>query len=550
MLEGVTFVVDEKVLAFEPPPPMPAPPPAEEASPDAFTVVQIRWLCSQFHTLMPSGGGMLGTISFIEVIHQLSALSVGSDLLPEDWMHVSSSQLANIAASLNPSDPDLVDWRKFLVHLAAPWPVLSLDQLVEYYKLLKVLDPENIGVIKRSQFLSVPLWRNAEDVRPCSATGGDATKNSPMADDTLVIDTNGDSVVTTAPSTTVALESVEKQIDEVKESASGHSTPSAMPTYDRLGNLHLAVAEIFRAFALPRMNSMESIHDEECDIPAAVESKRSSILETSSEVVPEPKEEVDAAAGTSADGDGTKSVSFGETVDPVGATEEDKGYEGDDVTDGAADDKPDALAHISEENHVELGAEDEGAVVPEDDGAKDLPAACDDSDEWFVDYRTLLLNLACGVEQLEAMRKAFSVCAMVRGCPPASLRGKDESGETLDVDDDGDVGASEGAEGAAAPAASTLSEEGLKISFDILVGLLDYGVNVLALDYSGILKPNRNREAVASLFETLGLRQDEWVSWDQICAAPQGMALIESCSHFNLINVKLRSKARPESTPV
>lgn len=74
--------------------------------------------------------------------------------LQEDFPFLSHPQLMEIV-SLLMDDHELIDWRRFLLSAALPWPFPSLTQLLVVLQHFKAVDTGNTGYINEEQYLQV-----------------------------------------------------------------------------------------------------------------------------------------------------------------------------------------------------------------------------------------------------------------------------------------------------------------------------------------------------------------------------------------------------------
>ena len=56
---------------------------------------------------------------------------------------------------------DFVDWRRFLLCAALPWPLPSVQDLLDAWSML-VTDPESVGrkVVHKESFMATEIWLN------------------------------------------------------------------------------------------------------------------------------------------------------------------------------------------------------------------------------------------------------------------------------------------------------------------------------------------------------------------------------------------------------
>lgn len=65
-------------------------------------------------------------------------------------------------ASLLVINSELVDWRKFLLVAALPWPIPLEEELLETLQRFKAVDEEQLGTVTFEQYLQVTTstWRH------------------------------------------------------------------------------------------------------------------------------------------------------------------------------------------------------------------------------------------------------------------------------------------------------------------------------------------------------------------------------------------------------
>uniref|UniRef100_A0A4W4EL83 Calponin-homology (CH) domain-containing protein n=1 Tax=Electrophorus electricus TaxID=8005 RepID=A0A4W4EL83_ELEEL len=147
VLVRADFFLDGDIRVVASPPPLLRPPPVERSNHSTLTVLQLHKLHSQLCKIAPTG--LLSSTQLCEV------LNMGSDALPEAWVHLTDSQ-----------DCETVDWRQFLVGVAQPWPLPSQNQLIKTLKRFRAIDTAGDGVITLEQYLQVELWFASESDLP------------------------------------------------------------------------------------------------------------------------------------------------------------------------------------------------------------------------------------------------------------------------------------------------------------------------------------------------------------------------------------------------
>lgn len=69
--------------------------------------------------------------------------------------------------SLLTDDYELVDWRRFLLSAALPWPFPSLTQLLVTLQRFKAADTGDTGYINEEQYLQVSLYTHTNSYVCC-----------------------------------------------------------------------------------------------------------------------------------------------------------------------------------------------------------------------------------------------------------------------------------------------------------------------------------------------------------------------------------------------
>ncbi|XP_071799466.1 sperm flagellar protein 2-like isoform X1 [Asterias amurensis] len=156
------FLINKEVKVFRTPSPPPRPSPIEIALPDTFTVDQMKLLYQQFVRSAPSG--FISNKGFVDTLSDLTALTHGTEALPDQWMSLNLNQLEQLATILSP-DSEYIDWRTFMLQIAQPFTQPSQAQLLVTLQCFKKVDSLGLGTLTREQFDQVPLWYTS-DPRP------------------------------------------------------------------------------------------------------------------------------------------------------------------------------------------------------------------------------------------------------------------------------------------------------------------------------------------------------------------------------------------------
>ncbi|XP_076010980.1 sperm flagellar protein 2-like [Genypterus blacodes] len=144
-------------------PATPRPPPLEKSTQSMLTIVQLEFLYHQLFSVAPSG--QMSSIEFSSLLWDIISVSMGRDDLPEPWINMDKTQLSEIVSLLT-EDSKLIDWRRFLLSAALPWPFPSLTQLLDVLHRFQAADTGNTGFIHEEQYLQTELWFLSEEVKP------------------------------------------------------------------------------------------------------------------------------------------------------------------------------------------------------------------------------------------------------------------------------------------------------------------------------------------------------------------------------------------------
>ncbi|XP_050965216.1 sperm flagellar protein 2 isoform X2 [Labeo rohita] len=159
VLQSADFCVDGDTLVMTSPSPAPRRSLLEQPKNSTLTVQQLHILCAQLRKTAPTG--LMCSNELTEVLHELTSSHMGSDVLPEPWMHITPSQIDELVCVLAP-DPEMLDWRLFLLSAALPWPFPSQTQLLKTLQHYRAVDTTGTGLITQEQYAQVELWFPSE----------------------------------------------------------------------------------------------------------------------------------------------------------------------------------------------------------------------------------------------------------------------------------------------------------------------------------------------------------------------------------------------------
>ncbi|KAM7166764.1 sperm flagellar protein 2-like [Macrochelys suwanniensis] len=110
-------------------------------------------------------GGLISNKIFIDILLDLITLNLGTNSLPDVWMHLTVSDLQNLATTLTVNS-ELIDWRRFLLTAAQPWPVPSVIELLNTLHSFKAVDEAGSGFVTQEYYNQVDLcFKGSEDLK-------------------------------------------------------------------------------------------------------------------------------------------------------------------------------------------------------------------------------------------------------------------------------------------------------------------------------------------------------------------------------------------------
>ncbi|XP_078413355.1 sperm flagellar protein 2 [Cetorhinus maximus] len=159
ILHDKEFFVNGDVKMIPDPPPLTRLPSKETTRDGELTIEQLCNLHRQFMLIAPTG--LMLKKAFIEILQDLVTVDLGSEQLPDQWSSISYSQVLDITKTLTP-ESDLLDWRRFLLSAAQPWPYPSLRDLLDTKSRFQAVDTARTGYITQEQYNQVELWFQGE----------------------------------------------------------------------------------------------------------------------------------------------------------------------------------------------------------------------------------------------------------------------------------------------------------------------------------------------------------------------------------------------------
>ncbi|XP_076772203.1 sperm flagellar protein 2 isoform X3 [Arvicanthis niloticus] len=106
--------------------------------------------------------GIIGNKAFTDILLDLVTLNLGTNNFPSSWMHLTQPDLQEITSILT-VNTEFVDWRKFLMVAAMPWPIPLEEELLETLQKFKALDEAQTGTITFEQYKQAGLWFSGDE---------------------------------------------------------------------------------------------------------------------------------------------------------------------------------------------------------------------------------------------------------------------------------------------------------------------------------------------------------------------------------------------------
>ncbi|TKS78293.1 Sperm flagellar protein 2 [Collichthys lucidus] len=161
--EFTDFYLNGDCLMVDSLPPPPCPPTLEKPMASTPTITQLESLYKHLRIVAPSG--FISSLEFFNLLRDIISVNWARNTLPEPWSKLNETQLMEIVSLLT-DDYELIDWRRFLLSAALPWPIPSLMQLLVVLQRFKAADAGDTGFINEEQYLQSELWFSNESAPP------------------------------------------------------------------------------------------------------------------------------------------------------------------------------------------------------------------------------------------------------------------------------------------------------------------------------------------------------------------------------------------------
>ncbi|XP_065595784.1 sperm flagellar protein 2 [Cyrtonyx montezumae] len=152
-LEDTDFFINSDVKVI--PDCVPPQVPLVETSDSILTISQLNTLHKHFLQVAPKG--FIHKEVFIEIFIDLINSNLGTNYLPNAWMNLTLPDIQNLTNSFT-TNTELIDWRRFMLSAAQPWPVPSVTQLLKTLHDFMSVDVDGSGFVTLENYMQVGLW--------------------------------------------------------------------------------------------------------------------------------------------------------------------------------------------------------------------------------------------------------------------------------------------------------------------------------------------------------------------------------------------------------
>ncbi|XP_013858064.1 sperm flagellar protein 2 [Austrofundulus limnaeus] len=159
VLRGCDFYLNGDCLLVPSPTPPPRPAPFENPIQSTPTIAQLESLHHHLLNLAPSG--LMSCSELSDFLEDTASINKGRNILPQPWTNINETQLIEIVSLLK-DEFEQIDWRRFLLSAALPWPFPSLAQLLDVLQRFRTADADGTGYVNQEQYLQTELWFSSE----------------------------------------------------------------------------------------------------------------------------------------------------------------------------------------------------------------------------------------------------------------------------------------------------------------------------------------------------------------------------------------------------
>ncbi|XP_059947612.1 sperm flagellar protein 2 [Mesoplodon densirostris] len=159
-LDQEDFCINGDIKVFPDLSPPIRPPPVEREENGTLTIERLGKLRDQFLEIAPKG--IIGNKAFADILLDLVTLNLGTNNFPSSWMNLTQPEVQELT-SLLVTNSEFVDWRKFLLVVALPWPFPLEEELLETLQRFQAVDEEHLGTVTFEQYMQAGLWFTGDE---------------------------------------------------------------------------------------------------------------------------------------------------------------------------------------------------------------------------------------------------------------------------------------------------------------------------------------------------------------------------------------------------
>uniref|UniRef100_A0A8C2T707 Sperm flagellar 2 n=1 Tax=Coturnix japonica TaxID=93934 RepID=A0A8C2T707_COTJA len=157
-LEQTDFFISNDVKVIPDPVPPPPAPPVETSDSNTLTISQLNTFHKHFLQVAPKGKIKMS----FSLLKNLINSNLGTDYLPDAWNNLTPKDLHNLANAFS-ENTELIDWRRFMLAAAQPWPVPSVTQLLKTLYSFMSVDVLGFDFVTLKDCMQLGLWFNGSE---------------------------------------------------------------------------------------------------------------------------------------------------------------------------------------------------------------------------------------------------------------------------------------------------------------------------------------------------------------------------------------------------
>ncbi|NXX80763.1 SPEF2 protein, partial [Urocolius indicus] len=159
-LEEADFFISNDIKVTPDSVPSPHIPHLDTSENDTLSISQLTTLHKQFLQVAPKG--FIQKKVFIDIFIDWINWNLERNLLCNAWMNLTLPDLQNLASAFTVNS-ELMNWRRFLLAAAQPWPVPSVSQLLKTLRSFQSVDIAGSGFVTQEYYMQIGLWFNGNE---------------------------------------------------------------------------------------------------------------------------------------------------------------------------------------------------------------------------------------------------------------------------------------------------------------------------------------------------------------------------------------------------